>query len=151
MTLMVEATRVIELRLRLMALGRSTLDEISLMVTEKIDALEQAKSVIVRGGDPSLIIDNYRKLVAANVARLSSSGGLGSVGREACPVVIIPSSVSRTWNRLDPDGMSNLHKHLCSGAVISTPIITPIQEIEDEQGYGHGKHDLHEPIVGVLN
>jgi hypothetical protein len=96
MTLMVEATRVIELRLRLMALGRSTLDEISLMVTEKIDALEQAKSVIVRGGDPSLIIDNYRKLVAANVARLSSSGGLGSVGREAIPVVIIPSSVSRT-------------------------------------------------------
>ena len=93
---MVEATRVIELRLRLMALGRSTLDEISLMVTEKIDALEQAKSVIVRGGDPSLIIDNYRKLVAANVARLSSSGGLGSVGREAIPVVIIPSSVSRT-------------------------------------------------------
>jgi uncharacterized coiled-coil protein SlyX len=50
--------RVIELRLRLMAFGRSTLDEISLMVTEKLDALEQAKSVIVRGGDPSLIIDN---------------------------------------------------------------------------------------------
>ena len=44
------------------------------MVTEKIDALEQAKSVIIRGGDPSLIIDNYRKLVAANVARLSITG-----------------------------------------------------------------------------
>ena len=73
MTLMVEATRVIELRFRLMALGRSTLDEISLMVTEKIDALEQAESVIVRGGDPSLIIDNYRKIVAANVARLSNT------------------------------------------------------------------------------
>ena len=93
MALMAEATRVIELRLRLMALSRSTLDEISLMVTEKLDALEQAKSVIVRGGDPSLIIDNYRKIVAANVARLSSSGGLGVVGREARPVVIIPSSV----------------------------------------------------------
>ena len=90
---MVEATRVIELRLRLLALGRSTLDEISLMMTEKIDALEQVKSVIVRGGDPSLIIDNYRKIVAANVARLSSSGGLGVVGREARTVVIIPSSV----------------------------------------------------------
>ena len=60
----------------MLALGRSTLDEISLMVTEKLDALEQAKSVIVRGGDPSLIIDNYRKIVAANVARLSSTGGL---------------------------------------------------------------------------
>ena len=76
MTLMMEATRVIELRLRLIVLGRSTPDEIFLMVTEKIDALEQATSVIIRGGDPSLIIDNYRKTVAANVARLSSAGGL---------------------------------------------------------------------------
>ena len=81
--------RVIELRLRLMAFGRSTLDEISLMVTEKLDALEQAKSVIVRGGDPSLIIDNYRKIVAANVARLSSSGGLGIAGLDASPVVVV--------------------------------------------------------------
>ena len=93
MTLMVEATRVIELRLRLIVLGRSTPDEMFLMVTEKIDALEQAKSVIIRGGDPSLIIDNYRKIVAANVARLSGTGGLGIVGREAIPVVIIPASV----------------------------------------------------------
>ena len=45
MTLMVEAKRVIELRLRLIVLGRSTPDEIFLMVTEKIDALEQANSV----------------------------------------------------------------------------------------------------------
>ena len=65
MTLMVEATRVIELRLRLIVLGRSTPDEIFLMVTEKIDAFEQAKSVIIGGGDPSLIIGNYRKVVAA--------------------------------------------------------------------------------------
>ena len=93
MTLMVEATRVIELRLRLIVFGRSTPDEIFLMVTEKIDAFEQAKSVIIRGGDPSLIIDNYRKIVAANVARLSGTGGLGIVGREAIPVVIIPASV----------------------------------------------------------
>jgi len=42
---MVEATRVIELRLPLMVLGGSTLGEILLMVTEKFDALEQAKSV----------------------------------------------------------------------------------------------------------
>jgi len=59
-----------------MALGRSTPDEIFLMVTEKIDALEQAKLVISSGGNPSRIIDNYRKIVAANVARLSSTGGL---------------------------------------------------------------------------
>ena len=68
---MMEATRVIELRLRLMALGRNAPDEIFLMVTEKIDALEQAKLVISSGGNPSRIIDNYRKIVAANVARLS--------------------------------------------------------------------------------
>ena len=93
MTLMVEATRVIELRLRLIVLGRSTPDEIFLMVTEKIDAFEQAKSVIIGGGDTSRIIDNYRKIVAANDARLSGTGGLGIVGREASPVVIVPASV----------------------------------------------------------
>ena len=60
----------------MMALGRNAPDEIFLMVTEKIDAREHAKSVISRGGNPSLIIDNYRKIVAANVARLSSTGGL---------------------------------------------------------------------------
>ena len=60
----------------MMALGRSTPDEIFRMVTEKIDALEQAKLVISSGGNPSRIIDNYRKIVAANVARLSSTGGL---------------------------------------------------------------------------
>jgi hypothetical protein len=73
MTLMLEATRVIEIRVRLMVLGRSTLDEIFLTVTEKIDALEEARSVIMRGDHPSLIIDNYRNIVAANVARLSAA------------------------------------------------------------------------------
>jgi hypothetical protein len=41
-TLMVEAARVIEMRLRLIALGRGTADEMFLMVTEKIKALEEA-------------------------------------------------------------------------------------------------------------
>ena len=40
-----------------------------LMVTGKLDAIEQAKAIVIRGGDPSLTIDNYRKIVAANVAR----------------------------------------------------------------------------------
>jgi hypothetical protein len=44
-----------------------------LLVTEKLDAMEQAKAIVIRGGDPSLIIDNYRKIVAANVARLSDT------------------------------------------------------------------------------
>ena len=71
--LMADAGRVIEMRLRAMALGRSTTDEMFLMVTEKIEAMEQAKNIIIRGGHPSLVIENYHKIVAANVARLSAS------------------------------------------------------------------------------
>jgi hypothetical protein len=73
MTLMVEAARVIEMRLRMIALGRSTPGEMLLMVTEKIDAMEEAKGIIIRGGHPSLIVDHYRKIVTANVARLSGT------------------------------------------------------------------------------
>jgi hypothetical protein len=73
MTLMVEATRVIEMRLQMIAFSKGTSDEMFLMVTEKLDAMAQAKKIIIRGGDPSLIIDNYRKIVAANVARLSDT------------------------------------------------------------------------------
>jgi hypothetical protein len=73
MTLMVEAARVIEMRLQMIALGKGTSDEIFLMVAEKLDAMEQAEAIIIRGGDPALIIDNYRKIIAANVARLSDT------------------------------------------------------------------------------
>jgi hypothetical protein len=73
MTLMVEASRVIEIRLRSIALGRSTSDEMFLMVTEKIDAMKEARAIIIRGGDPSLVIANYRKIVAANAQRLSAT------------------------------------------------------------------------------
>jgi hypothetical protein len=73
MTLMADAGRVIEIRLRMMALGKSTPDELFLMVTEKIEAMEQAKKIIVRGGDPALVIKNYQKIVAANVSRLSGT------------------------------------------------------------------------------
>jgi hypothetical protein len=45
MTLMADAARVIEIRLRMMALGTSTPDEMFLMVTEKIEAMEQAKKI----------------------------------------------------------------------------------------------------------
>lgn len=63
MTLMVETMRVIEMRLRMIALGESLPDEMFLMVTEKLD-VERAKKIIIRGGDPSLVIDHYRKIVA---------------------------------------------------------------------------------------
>jgi hypothetical protein len=71
MTLMVEAWRVIEMRLQMIALGKSTSDEMFLMVTEKLDVMAQAKKIIIRGGDPSLVIDHFRTIVATNVARLS--------------------------------------------------------------------------------
>jgi hypothetical protein len=73
MTLLMDAARVIEIRLRMMALGKSTPDEMLLMVTEKINAMEEANAILIRGGSPSLIIDNYQKIVAANVARLSDA------------------------------------------------------------------------------
>ena len=71
MTLMTDASRVIEIRLRMMAFGTSTPAEIFLMVSEKMNAMEEAKAIIARGGNPSLVIENYQKIVAANVARLS--------------------------------------------------------------------------------
>ena len=71
MTLMMDASRVIEIRLRMMALGRSTPNEMLLMVAEKISALEEARVIIARGGNSSHVIQNYQKIVGANVARLS--------------------------------------------------------------------------------
>jgi hypothetical protein len=71
MMLMADASRVIEIRLRMMALGQSTTGEMFLMVSEKMNAMEEARAIIARGGYPSLVIANYQKIVAANVARLS--------------------------------------------------------------------------------
>ena len=73
MTLMADAARVIEIRLRMMALGTSTPAEMFLMVAEKMNAMEEAKAIIARSGNPSLVIENYQKIVAANVARLSGA------------------------------------------------------------------------------
>lgn len=71
MTLMADAARVIEIRVMMMAFGQSTPAEMFLMVSEKMNAMEQAKAIIARGGNPSLVIENYQKIVAANVARLT--------------------------------------------------------------------------------
>jgi hypothetical protein len=71
LTLMMDAARVIEIRLRMMALGTSTPNEMALMVTEKMKAMEEAATILMLGGNPSHVIDNYQKIVAANVARLS--------------------------------------------------------------------------------
>lgn len=60
------------MRLRLMALGNVTPDEMLLMVTEKINAAGCAGQIMLQGGNFELVIDNYRKIVAANVERLSA-------------------------------------------------------------------------------
>ena len=52
MTLMADAARVIEIRLRMMALGTSTPAEMFLMVSEKMNAMEEAKAIIARSGNP---------------------------------------------------------------------------------------------------
>jgi hypothetical protein len=67
LTLMADAVQVIEMRLHLIALGKGTSEETFLMVSEKIDAMAEARAILIRSGDPSLIIENYRKIVAANV------------------------------------------------------------------------------------
>ena len=71
MTLMADASRVIEIRFRMMALGQSSPGEMFLMVSEKMNAMEEARAIIARGGNSSLVIANYQKIVAANVVRLS--------------------------------------------------------------------------------
>jgi hypothetical protein len=71
MALMIDAMQVIEMRLRLIAGGKGTPEEMFLMVNEKIDALTQASTILARGGNSGQIIDNYRKIIAANVERLT--------------------------------------------------------------------------------
>lgn len=71
MTLLADAARVIEIRITMMAFGQSTPGEMFLMLSEKMNAMEEAHAIIARGGSPSLVVANYQKIVAANVARLS--------------------------------------------------------------------------------
>ena len=73
LALMTDAARVIEIRLRMIALGKSTPNEMVLMVTEKLNAIEEAKTIMMLGGSASHVIDNYQKIIAANVARLSDT------------------------------------------------------------------------------
>jgi len=70
MLLALDAAAVIEKRIQLMTRGKCTWDEFSLMFAEKLDAIADAKAILASGGHPNLVIDNYRKIVAANVVRL---------------------------------------------------------------------------------
>ena len=70
--LLAEASRVVDLRLALLTQGKASPDEMLLMITEKVEAMHDAGWLLLRGGDPALVIDNYRRIVAANADRLSS-------------------------------------------------------------------------------
>lgn len=70
--LMIDAMRVIDMRLKLIAAGKGTSEEMYLMVNEKVEALFEAGNIFIRGGNSSHVIDNYCRIVAANVARLSA-------------------------------------------------------------------------------
>jgi hypothetical protein len=71
MMLAFEAGDVIDTRLRKIATGGvEAASETRLMIMEKIDAAFEAGSILARGGDTSEVIDNYRRHVAANAARL---------------------------------------------------------------------------------
>jgi hypothetical protein len=86
MTLMLDGVRVIEI---VFGCGKSTPDEMLLMVTEKKNAMEEADAIVIRGGSPSHVIENYQKIVAANVARMVSGQ----------PLIIRISTLSRPSGR----------------------------------------------------
>jgi hypothetical protein len=74
LALTADAARVIQIRTLMMALGTATPAEMRLMVVEKAEAMEKASGIMLRSGDLALVVDNYRKIVASNVARLSANG-----------------------------------------------------------------------------
>ena len=72
LSLMMDALNVIDMRLRLIAAGKSTSEEMFLMFNEKVNALEEARVILMRGGDAARVLDLYRNIVSANAARLSA-------------------------------------------------------------------------------
>jgi hypothetical protein len=70
-TLIADAVQVVDMRLRQIATDNGTPEEMFLMVAEKIDAAAEARTIMLRGGDCNQVIDHYRKIVLANVQRLT--------------------------------------------------------------------------------
>jgi len=50
-TLRADAVQVVDMRLRQIAAGNGTPQEMFLMVSEKIDAAAEARTIMLRGGD----------------------------------------------------------------------------------------------------
>ena len=68
--LALEAQGVVGLRLAQVAVGRGTPAELSLMVTEKVEALQEAGRILLAGGSPHMVVVDYRDRVEANTRRL---------------------------------------------------------------------------------
>jgi hypothetical protein len=68
--LAMEAQIVIGLRLGQIAMGRSSLAENQLMVSEKLLAWAEAAMTVATGGSPHKVVDGYREKVRANTKRL---------------------------------------------------------------------------------
>ena len=64
------AQTVIGLRLGQIAMGRGSLAENQLMITEKMLALAEAAATVATGGSAHKVIRGYRKKVRANAKRL---------------------------------------------------------------------------------
>ena len=69
--LAMEAQTVIRLRLGQIAMGRGSMAENQLMVTEKVLALMEAGATVATGGSAHKVVKGYRKKVKANSKRLS--------------------------------------------------------------------------------
>jgi hypothetical protein len=68
--LAMEAQTVIGPRLGQIAMGRGSLAENQLMVTEKMLALAEAATIVAAGGSAHKVVRGYRKKVRANTKRL---------------------------------------------------------------------------------
>jgi hypothetical protein len=71
--LAMEAQTVIGLRLGQIAMGRSSLAENQLMVSEKVLAWAEAAITVATGGSPHKVVDGYREKVRANATRLGQA------------------------------------------------------------------------------
>lgn len=72
MQLTIEAQKVIELRLVILAWGGSEgRSEAQTMISEKIDATIEATGMLMRGGSHEAVLARYRERIAANTKRLT--------------------------------------------------------------------------------
>jgi hypothetical protein len=77
MMLGLESSNVIGLRMiKLTRGGSDALNEMHLMIEEKVNAAFESGANLMAGASPGSIVDRYRQHVAANAERLHPSGGV---------------------------------------------------------------------------